>query len=37
MLKYMKDADQDEWMKLLTTENIDAATRTVWRISIFIA
>ena len=33
MLKYMKDADQDEWMKLLTAENIDAATRTVWRIS----
>ena len=33
MLKYMKDANQDEWMKFLTVKNIDAATRTVWHIS----
>ena len=33
MLKYMKDADPDESMETFTAQNIDAATRTVWRIS----
>ena len=33
ILKYMKDDDEKAWSKLLTIENINAATRCVFRLS----
>lgn len=35
ILRYMKDDDNEkEWTKLLTIENIETATRNIWRLSV---